>query len=185
MNLKFTLIIAGLFVSSLGYGQEIARGMVYEDTNLNGKRVAEEKGIAQVAISNGVDVVVADASARKNSHARANSVFVVIKPNGSQSLVDENSRTRCYYMHKTPGPPVLKYTRSKPTGKLPKSVDFALQKDSNEQKDFSALVFGDPQAYNMDEISYFDKGIIQDIADKEKFSFGLSLGDLVGDDLAL
>src|SRR5690606_41998816 len=122
---------------------------------------------------------------RDNSTGRGESDYFVIKHNGYQFAVDENNRPQFYYIHKPEGSPVLKYTGSKPTGKLPKSVDFALQKDVNEQKDFSALVFGDPQAYNMDEISYFDKGIIQDIADKEKFSFGLSLGDLVGDDLAL
>jgi len=185
MNLKLTTLIAGLFISNFVYGQEIAKGIVYEDTNLNGKRDAKEKGVAQVAVSNGIDVVLTDASGRYSIPARDNSIFFVIKPNGYQFPVDENNKPKFYYIHKPAGSPNLKYEGSKPTGKLPKSVDFALKKDVNEQKNFSALVFGDPQAYNLDEIDYFDRGIIQDIVDKEKFSFGLSLGDLVGDDLVL
>src|SRR5690606_35584901 len=34
-------------------------------------------------------------------------------------------------------------------------------------------------------IDYFYKGVVQDVTDKEQFSFGLSLGDLVGNDLTL
>lgn len=185
MNLKLTIIITGLFVSNLGYGQEIVRGVVYEDTNLNGKKDSREKGLANTAVSNGVDVVLTDASGRYNIPARRNSIFFVIKPTGYQFPLDENNMPQFYYIHKPEGSPDLKYEGSKPTGKLPKSLDFALQKDTTEQKNFSALIFGDPQAYNMDEIDYFDKGIIQDIDSPERFSFGLSLGDLVGDDLVL
>src|SRR5690606_40994531 len=114
MNLKFTLIIAGLFVGSVGYGQEIARGIVYEDTNLNGKKDAKEKGVAQVAISNGVDVVLTDASGRYTIPERDNSIFFVIKPNGYQFPVDENNKPKFYYIHKPAGSPNLKYEGSKP-----------------------------------------------------------------------
>ena len=185
MNIKFTAVIAGLLFSSMGYGQDIARGIVYEDSNLNGKRDSREKGVAQVAVSNGIDVVLTDAAGRYHLPARDNSIFFVIKPQGYQLPVDEHNKPQFYYIHKPEGSPALKYAGSKPTGKLPKSIDFALQKNTEEQADFSALVFGDPQAYNIDEINYFERGIIQDITATEKFSFGLSLGDLVGDDLVL
>src|SRR5690606_24147142 len=184
MNLKF-LVFVGLLLSGTVYGQGIAKGIVYEDINLNGKRDAKEKGLAQVAVSNGVEVVLTDESGRYTLPLRENSVFFVIKPNGYQFPLDKNNMPQFYYIHKPEGSPELKYEGSKPTGKLPKSVDFPLLKNNNEQENFSALVFGDPQAYNMDEIDYFYRGIVQDIADTEKFSFGISLGDLVGDNLTL
>lgn len=184
MNLKF-LVFVGLLLSGTVYGQDIAKGIVYEDINLNGKRDAKEKGLAQVAVSNGVEVVLTDESGRYTLPLRKNSVFFVIKPNGYQFPLDKNNMPQFYYIHKPEGSPELKYEGSKPTGKLPKSVDFPLLKNNNEQENFSALVFGDPQAYNMDEIDYFYRGIVQDIADTEKFSFGISLGDLVGDNLTL
>lgn len=184
MNLKL-VVFAGLLLSNVVYGQEIVRGIVYEDVNQNGKRESREKGIAQVAVSNGVDVVLTDASGEYKLPVRENSIFFVIKPNEYQFPVDENNMPQFYYIHKQDGSPKLKYEGSLPTGKLPKSLDFALLKDTNEHKEFSALIFGDPQAYNMEEMDYFYKGIVQDVAQTERFSFGLSLGDLVGDDLTL
>lgn len=184
MKIKF-LVITGLFLSTLAYGQDVAHGIVYEDSNLNGKRDSKENGLGQVAVSNGVDVVLTDASGRYSIPVRDNSVFFVIKPEGYKFPVDENNIPQFYYVHKPEGSPTLKYGGSDPTGKLPKSVDFALQKDSRDQKSFNALIFGDPQAYNMDQIEYFYKGIVKDVQNAEEYAFGLSLGDLVGNDLAL
>lgn len=184
MKLKFA-IIAGVFLSQLAYGQEVARGVVYDDVNKNGKKERNEKGIGQVAVSNGVDVVLTDAAGKYKLPLRENSVYFVIKPNGFQYALDENNSPDFFYIHKPEGSPELKYEGSQPTGKLPKSIDFALHKDPNEKTSFNALVFGDPQAYTMDQISYFEKGIVQDIQNTERFAFGLSLGDLVGDDLVL
>ncbi|NGM62135.1 hypothetical protein G5B30_09435 [Sphingobacterium sp. SGG-5] len=184
MNLKFTIFL-GLLVSNLSYGQEIAQGIVYEDINQNGRKERKEKGVAQVAVSNGVEVVLTDISGKYQLPARENSIFFVIKPNGYHFPLNENNNPQFYYIHKPEGSPKLKFTGSEPTGKLPKSLDFALMKDNKEQKNFRALVFGDPQAYTMEEVDYFDKGIVQDITDPEQFSFGLSLGDLVGNDPTL
>lgn len=184
MKLKFA-IIAGFFFSQLAYGQEFAKGIVYEDANQNGKKESREKGIGKVAVSNGVDVVLTDANGKYQLPVRENSVYFVIKPNGYQYVLDEDNTPQFFYIHKPQGSPDLKYPGTAPTGKLPKSIDFALTKDPNEQRNFKALVFGDPQAYTMDQIEYFDKGVVQDIENSEKFAFGISLGDLVGDDLVL
>src|SRR5690606_4053103 len=96
MNIKFTAVIVGLLLSSMSYGQDIARGIVYEDSNQNGKRDAREKGVAQVAVSNGVDVVLTDAAGKYHLPARDNSIFFVIKPQGYQFPVDEQiGRASC------------------------------------------------------------------------------------------
>ncbi|PRD47951.1 calcineurin-like phosphoesterase C-terminal domain-containing protein [Sphingobacterium haloxyli] len=184
MNLKIALLTGVLF-SNVLHAQEMIRGLVYEDVNQNGKKERREKGLPQVAVSNGVDVVLTDQSGAYQLPVRDNSIFFVVKPNGYQFPLDENNMPEFYYIHKPQGSPDLKYKGSEPTGKLPKSLDFALLKDETEKEQFSALVFGDPQAYNMDEIAYFDEGIVQEISNREKFAFGLSLGDLVGDDLTL
>lgn len=184
MILKLTLV-TGLLFLNMAYGQEIVKGIIYEDANLNGKKESKEKGLAQVAVSNGIDVVFTNGSGEYELPVRDNSIFFVIKPNGYQFPLDENNIPQFYYIHKPQGSPELKYQGSTPTGKLPKSLNFGLLKDTNEQKDFRALVFGDPQAYTTDEIDYFHKGIVQEITNKEKYAFGLSLGDLVGDNLSL
>lgn len=184
MKLKL-VIISGFFLSTFAYGQEFAQGIVYEDANQNGKKEAKEKGLEQVAVSNGLEVVLTDAEGKYTIPVRENSIFFVIKPSGYQYPVDEDHTPQFFYIHKPDGSPELKYEGSEPTGELPESIDFALIKQANEPKSFNALIFGDPQAYTMDQIGYFDKGVVQDIQNTEQFAFGLSLGDLVGDDLVL
>src|SRR5690606_38118933 len=152
--------------SNIAYAQDVVKGVVYEDVNLSGKKEAKEKGLAQVAVSNGVDVVLTNGSGEYELPSRDNSIFFVIKPNGYQLPVDENNMPQFYYIHKPEGSPKLKYEGSAPTGKFPESLDFGLLKDTNEQKNFRTLVFGDPQAYNTDEIDYFYRGIVQEITNK-------------------
>ena len=135
MKLKFTIIV-GLFFSQLAYVQEFAKGIVYEDANQNGKKESREKGIGKVAVSNGVDVVLTDANGKYQLPVRENSVYFVIKPNGYQYVLDEDNTPQFFYIHKPQGSPDLKYPGTAPTGELPKSIDFALTKDPNEQRSF-------------------------------------------------
>src|SRR5699024_4126041 len=50
---------------------------------------------------------------------------------------------------------------------------------------FDILVFGDPQPYSVQEVKYFDEDVISPLAKAQKYQFGISLGDIVGDDLDL
>jgi hypothetical protein len=69
------------------------------------------------------------------------------------------------------------------TGKLPKSVDFGLI-PQEENQEFTALIFGDQQPYTQEEVDFFAKGIASEVEGIKNVPFGLSLGDLVGNDLA-
>ncbi len=71
-----------------------------------------------------------------------------------------------------------------PTGKLPKSIDFGLI-PSEEKEEFTTLIFGDPQPYTKEEVDFFVKGIVAEVENIENVPFGLSLGDLVGNNLDL
>ncbi|ULT43421.1 hypothetical protein KRR40_08260 [Niabella defluvii] len=55
----------------------------------------------------------------------------------------------------------------------------------DEPVDFSVLVFGDPQPYNEQELGYFAKSIVDDVHTTNQVKFGISLGDIVGDNLDL
>src|SRR5690606_19659847 len=50
---------------------------------------------------------------------------------------------------------------------------------------FKVLLFGDPQPYTREEVDFFARGIVKEVEGIEAVEFGLSLGDLVGDDLSL
>lgn len=179
------LVLIGLFVSSQVSSQSTAKGYVYEDANRNGKKELKEKGVAGVSVSNGADVVQTDNKGYYELSVGNDNILFVIKPSGYRVPVNELNQPTYYYIHKPLGSPVsFKYRGSDPTGKLPKSVDFSLI-PYDEPSTFTALIFGDPQAYNLEEVNYFAKGIVAELKGIKNIGFGLSLGDLVGDDLGL
>lgn len=170
--------------STVLWAQSTVRGYVYNDANDNGKRDRREQGIAGVSVSNGVQVVVTDAKGYYELPVGQDNIIFVVKPSGYAVPTDENNLPEFYYIHKPNGSPELKYGGVEPTGPLPKSVDFPLTQQV-EPDDFTALVFGDPQAYNEQEVAYFAEGIVAELEGVADVAFGLSLGDLVGDHLVL
>ena len=165
------------------HAQEKAKGVIYEDTNRNGKKDKNEKGLPDVLVSNGVEVVATDKKGTYELAVTDDSPVFVIKPSGYQFPLDRYNLPVFYYLHKPQGSPKLKYPGVQPTGKLPASLDFALI-PSRESEQFTSFVFGDPQAYTKEEIQYFIRGIVKEV-NKNDAVFGISLGDLVGDDLSL
>ncbi|PTT18979.1 metallophosphoesterase, partial [Flavobacterium sp. HMWF030] len=89
-----------------------------------------------------------------------------------------------FYIYKPNGSPKSKFQGVAPTGKLPASVDFGLVAQK-ETDNFTTLVFGDPQPYNLEEVDFFTRGIIAEVEGIKNIPFGLSMGDLVGNDLNL
>jgi len=175
-----SLLFTGLFVNA----QEIAKGIIYEDINKNGILDKKEKRLENILVSNGVDIVATNNKGEYQIPVNNETVLFVIKPSNYQLSVLKDQLPQSYYIHKPNGSPVLKYGGSKPTGNLPKAINFGLI-PTNEGKEFSAIVFGDPQAYNLEEVDYFAKGIVNELKGVENMLFGISLGDLVGDDLVL
>lgn len=178
--------LAGLIVT-LSFGamaQERAVGFVYEDLNGNGKKERREKGIEGVAVSNGVQVVQTDAKGRYELPIGDDQIIFVIKPSDYHVPVDENNLPQFFYIHKPAGSPELKYAGVEPTGPLPKSVDFGLLPGEHKES-FTSLIFGDPQPYTIEEVNFFADGVVAEVEGIQGIDFGLSLGDLVGDDLSL
>ena len=183
MKKLFCVSLALLALTSVAHAQEKVKGIVYKDVNNNGKKDKKEKGIANVLVSNGVDVVPTDKNGTYELNITNDSPIFVIKPAGYQFHLDHYNLPKFYYLHKPQGSPQSKYQGVQPSGKLPKSLDFALV-PAKESSQFTAFTFGDPQAYTKEEVQYFIKGVVNEI-DNSKAVFGISLGDLVGDDLSL
>lgn len=167
------------------YSQQLANGYVYHDANKNGRKDRSEAGIANVGVSNGTDVVVTDQNGRYTLPVFDGNTLFVIKPSGYSTPVDEDFIPQFYYHHKPSGSPdYLNFKGVAPTGELPRSVDFGLYKE-NEPDNFTVVVFGDPQPYSVQDLDYFTQKIVQDVKMRENTLFGISLGDIVGDDLDL
>ncbi|MBD0824930.1 calcineurin-like phosphoesterase C-terminal domain-containing protein [Aestuariibaculum marinum] len=171
-------------VSLNASAQDKVTGYVFNDQNKNNKKDKTEKGISHVAVTNGEQVVLTDNNGKYELPLGDDNIISVVKPSGYNLAVDENNLPVFFYNHKPKGSPELKFKGVSPTGKLPKSVDFGLIK-TEENTDFTALVFGDPQPYTLEEIEYFKKGIIEEVEGVKNIPFGISLGDLVGNDLDL
>ncbi|MDR2057085.1 MAG: calcineurin-like phosphoesterase family protein [Dysgonamonadaceae bacterium] len=180
------LVYIGIFMCAAisMSAQSFVTGYVYEDTDRNGKRDKKDRGIAQVAVSNGVEVSLTDALGKYRLPIDSDRIVFVIKPAGYQLALDEFNLSRSYYIHKPAGSPDSFYKGVKPTGPLPSSVDFALYK-YDETESFTALLFGDTQPYNEQEVKYLTKGIVSETRNIQGVSFGITLGDLVGDRLDL
>lgn len=160
--------------------QKAATGYVYNDDNGNGKREAKEKGVANVTVSNGKEVVLTDTKGKYTLPIGDDNIIFVIKPAGYKVPLNAKNQPQYYYIHKPAGSPAeYEYKGVAPTGALPASVDFAVMK-YNEPDNYRALVLGDPQVLEPQDVGFFDKGIMSELVDVKNVAFGLTLGDLVG-----
>ena len=167
------------------YSQQVASGYVFNDTNKNGKKDRREAGIANVSVSNGIDVVITDKEGRYSLPVSDGNTLFVIKPTGYMTPVDQDFIPQFFYHHKPEGSPAtFTYKGVAPTGDLPKSVDFPLYQQE-EPESFTAIIFGDPQPYSVQDLDYFTGKIVEDVEKRENTIFGISLGDIVGDNLDL
>ena len=178
------LIFSVVLFLSAEISSQTASGIVFRDSNQNGKRDQGEKGIANVGVSNGVAVVLTDGKGRYTIDAPDQSVIFIIKPADYRSPVNEMNLPLFYYKHFPQGSPPMKYAGIHPTGSLPGSIDFPLIPEDKVDV-FRVVIFGDTQVRNLDEIEYLGNDIVAELAGSSSFVFGSVLGDLVFDDLSL
>ncbi len=178
-----------------------AHGTVYHDLDGDRLRSPGEPGIPGVRVSNGVDVTLTDADGRWQLPVPGECVIHVVKPAGWMTPLDPLHLPRFSHPHRPAGSPAgLKYAGLAPTGPLPASIDFPLDRHE-EPETFRVIVHGDPQPYSMAEIAWFGRDVMAEVARSAgptpasadapargiptTPTFGISLGDLVGDNLDL
>ena len=163
--------------------EPLARGTVYHDRNHNGQRDFGERGLFNVRVSNGEDVVTTDWRGRYVLPVDDDTIVFVVKPSGWRTPIDENKLPRFYYIHKPAGSPMLKHPGVGPTGDLPASIDFPLYRQ-REKKRFRMVLFGDPQPVSLEQVHYLGHDVVEELVGVDA-ALGVSLGDLVGDNLSL
>jgi hypothetical protein len=181
----FLFLCLGLISASTAEEKsETATGVVFYDRN--GNRVFDQgdRGLDNIRVSNGRDIVLTNWEGRYEIPVDQDEVIFVIKPEGWMPPVDENQLPQFYYVHKPDGSPDMRYPGVKPTGPLPESIDFPLYRQEEPEK-FSVLFFGDTQPRNQKEIDYIAHDVIEELVGNTDARFGVTLGDLVFDDLSL
>lgn len=167
-----------------------AEGIVFVDRNGDGIRQTAERGLPGVLVSDGRQVVETDELGRYTLEIdKDDSIVFVIKPDGYQTPLDHQNKPEFYYIHKPAGSldAGFNFPGVEPTGELPVSIDFPLIAEPEGTSDsFSVAFFGDPQPYTQEQVSYFRGDVIDPFLGRVvPFEFGVSLGDLVGDQLDL
>ncbi|GJE17537.1 calcineurin-like phosphoesterase C-terminal domain-containing protein [Methylobacterium marchantiae] len=156
-----------------------ATGIVYEMV------AGARRGVPDVAVSNGSDVVRTDGQGRYGLDVADGDIVFVVKPPGYALPRDENNIPRFSYIHQPKGTPPdlrLRYRGIDPTGPLPASIDFALTREA-EPDAFDVVLFTDPQPESPVELCHVrDTAVTRVLGTKA--AFGMTTGDILFDDLS-
>ena len=167
---------------------ETAQGSVFEDADGSATRPANARGVAGVMVSNGRDVVLTDQDGRYKIPVSPGQSIFVIKPSGWISPLSPGTNLpRFAYVHMPEGTPAsldLRYRGVDPTGPLPAQVDFPLRKQIENDK-FDVFLLTDPQPEDADELGFVRDDVIAQLPKAADAAFGITLGDLMFDDLSL
>ncbi len=175
-------IIMLIFISLTIINARTFKGYVFEDSNQNGIKDKSENGVDKVMVSNQRDVVLTDEKGYFDLPYREKCVVFITKPAAYDLPLNERNLPQFYYIHQPKGSPAgLKYKGIDPTGPAPDTLFFALHK-GKYQKDFSAIITGDPQPRDVTEVGYFRDDIVPEIAGFSA-EFYMALGDVAYDNL--
>lgn len=181
--LMFCFILSGSLVSAQYQSMNIS-GTVYEDLNKNSKLDNGETGIPGILVSNKHKLVKTDQYGKYQvSIDQEDDIVFVIKPSGYMIPLNEKNLPQFYYIHKPKGSPELKFPGVQPTGELPEAVNFPLYPVVVTDT-FDVIVMADPQPLVPEDLNYLRDDIVAEITDISA-SFGIVLGDIVWDNLAL
>ncbi len=162
-------------------------GIVFEDRAGTGTRGPDSPGLPEVLVSNGREVTKTDASGRYTLPVTDETIIFVIKPAGFATPINPATMLhRFYRIHQPNGSPASLGTTFEglaPTPPLPASLDFPLTRQE-EPKAFEVVMFTDPQPETPAEVDFIREDV-EDALVGTTARFGMTLGDLMFDDLSL
>lgn len=176
-------VLLALAPAPLVAAQKTAEGMVFDDANHNRIFDKGEQGIPGVVVSNQCQAVQTDEKGLFRLPVENETIIFISKPAGYNVPLNENNFPQFYYIHQPAGsPPGLQYPGIAPTGKLPAMIYFPLYKAADEDT-FDAVVMGDPQTSNPEEINFYRDSIAAGLVGTGA-RFYLALGDIMYNDLS-
>ncbi len=161
-----------------------ATGRVFDDENRNGVLDAGERGLADVRVSNGLDVVTTDADGRYTLEVDDEAIIFITKPRDYATPVNLHMLPQFYYIHQPNGSPAgLRYAGLEPTGPLPEEINFPLIARPEADR-FEAILFADTQPQTNRELDYIRDDVVTELIGTEA-AFGMTMGDILFDDLSM
>ncbi|KAB7768158.1 calcineurin-like phosphoesterase C-terminal domain-containing protein [Xanthomonas maliensis] len=187
MQLRYALLALGLCAASAHARDAIVDGIVYEERDGKAGRSASEPGLADIAVSNGEQIVRTDAQGRYRLPVRDGQTVFVIKP-GDRRFVPAADGLPAFWRHYAPtGSVKLRYKTIPATGAQTHDWNFALtpRDQAATGKGFEMLVFADSQTATLTDVGYYQRDIVVPLVGKTSARLGTTLGDIVSDDLSL
>lgn len=172
------------------------KGRVCEDVDRNSRCENAEPGIADVLVSDGLNVVrtntdgIYELPRPSTEDEKCGVAVFVTKPAGYAVPVDENNVPQFYYIHKPEGSPAnvrgegFRFGGLEKTGPLPLQINFPLI-HTGQKKRFKVVISGDTQPYSNTEVGYVRDTIGKEWATMEDLEAVIVEGDVMGDDLSL
>jgi calcineurin-like phosphoesterase family protein len=161
-----------------------ATGRVFEDENRNGFLDPGERGLANVRVSNGLEVVTTDEDGRYVLPVDDEAIIFITKPRNYATPVNLHMLPQFYYIHQPDGSPAgLRYAGIKPTGPLPEEINFPLIARPETSR-FEAILFADTQPQTDRELDYIRDDVVAELIGTQA-AFGMTMGDILFDDLSM
>ncbi|TZF90053.1 calcineurin-like phosphoesterase C-terminal domain-containing protein [Cognatilysobacter lacus] len=160
-------------------------GSVFEDRNGDGRRNAGEPGLPGVRVSDGVEIATTGRDGRFTLPAATGRAWFVIKPAGFAAP------------RRVDGLPLFSVEARSATASAGREragdayspcPSFALSRAQGRGRGLDVLVFSDPQPKSLVDVGYYLRDIVEPLVRKDgtpAADLGLTLGDIVGDDLSL
>jgi len=143
-------------------------GMIFLDQNGNGIKEPSEESLKNVLVSNGKMLTSTNGKGKFIIDAETNDAIFPVLPKGYSF----NKKSSWWF-------PVQPLTRTTTSQKI-KGVDFGLL-PSPSKVNFKALIIGDIQVGDQQELWYADQSILSELRQREDYDFSIFLGDLVND----
>jgi hypothetical protein len=154
---------------ALSVGEGRVAGAVFADLNGNGIRDTAEPGIAEVAVSNGLDVVLTDRHGRYALDVHEGEPVFVVKPAGWAVAHDPVTHLpRHFFLD--------------PLGRGG-AVDFPLT-EQDESREFTMIALGDTQPRDQTQVDKVSHDVVEELVGVEA-AIGVTHGDQVFDDLSM
>jgi hypothetical protein len=161
-------------------------GMVWEDGNGDGRIDRGEKPLAGIKVSDGVELVLTDAAGTYQFPVVDGRTVFVVKPAGYDLPERKDGLPDFWNNIRTAAGPELKYggipavfPGCRNFGLLPRPVATA------NMAPLEVLVLSDTQTKNLADIDYYKRDTVEPLVGKHHATLGLTLGDVVHDDLSL
>lgn len=159
--------------------------LVFEDRDGDGLRDAREAGLAGIRVSDGVSIVSTDRDGRFRLDAVPGRTLFVIKPAGFAAARRADGLPSFWRHVPDPNAAALRYGGLRDVAGA--CAPFALRRVPRRGAALDVLLFADPQPKSAVDVDYYARDIVEPLrrAGAGSARLGLSLGDVVNDDLSL